>query len=204
MVVVCLGQSVLHYLFEDVDETGHKALVGPRVRGHDMVQGAERGIHHRRILVAEHLAKAGQVRRDAVRGALEEGVQRQHRLLAHELLGVGQQIQHALHQRGDGLRARQLGRRRQRRARDEMVVIAKILLQRVDNQNDQLVRVVQKKRGGHVPNLLEKQRRFVAHLDGLDISKGGVVPKHVDIQQTQQQLLHLDAVHLRIDEAHLQ
>lgn len=87
---------------------------------------------------------------------------------------------------------------------DERVVGLQVLLERVHDEDVQLVRVVEEQRGGQVADFFVQQVGLVSHLHSVDVPEAGVMAEHLDVNEPDDVLSHAVLVQLGIDETLLQ
>jgi hypothetical protein len=131
-------------------------------------------------------------------------VERHDSLLPDSLLGVQEQLDDLGQHGGHGLLADEPTGCGESGAYDEVVVGPEVLLDGVDDEDDEVVALVDEERDGEVPRALERERLVVGHLDGVDVTEGGVVAEHLGVDEAEEELLHLAAGHVRVGEAALE
>ena len=197
VVVVRLGQPVLHHLLEDGHEGGHEVLLRRRIRDGQVVQSAQRRGHDARVLVAEHLPKLAVQVRHRRRGLEVELVQRHHRLLSDVHLRVVEKLRDLRQHGRDGLLVDQPADGGERRAHHQVVVALQILLHGVDDEDDELVVLVEEGGSREVSHALQRYVRFVRRLHRVDVAERGVVAEHLDVHEANEILLELVLLEFR-------
>lgn len=126
-----------------------------------------------------------------MRGALIEPVKSHDSFLPHRLLGVSKQLHDLRQHRRYRLLVNQPADGVQGGADDEIIIRPQILLDRIDDQDDQIMVLVEEESHREIARPLERQRVVVRHLDGVDVAEGGVVAEHLHVDEADDVLLHL-------------
>lgn len=191
MIVISLWQPSLGYLLENANEADDQILEGIGIGSDEIKQRTKSGPHDSGIVVAEPLPEIGDEMSDGGRGLLVEAVESHDRLLSDGLLGMGEKVDNLGQNGGNGLVVDELADGGKGGGDDEEVVGAEIFLDGVDDEDDEVVVVGEEESDGEVAGAFEEEGIVVSHLDGVDISEGGVVAEHFDIDEANEVLLHL-------------
>lgn len=140
-----------------------------------------------------YLPEIGDEMGDRVGRPLVESVEGQDGLFPDGFLGVAEQLDDLRQHGGDGLLIDEFADSGEGSADDEIVVRAEVLLDGVDDKDDEVMVLVEEEGHGEVAGALEKEGVVVSHLDGVDITEGGVVTEHLDIDEADEILFHLAA-----------
>jgi hypothetical protein len=153
-----------------------------------------------------NLAEVGDKVGNTGGGSLVGSVQCHDGLLPHGLLRVRKQLYNLWQHGGDGLPANEAARSGECCADDEVVVRPEVLLDGVDHEDedDKVVSLVEEERNGEVPGPLERERLVVGHLNGVDVTEGGVMAEHLGVDEAEEELLHLAAGHVGVGEVALE
>ena len=200
MVVIGFGQPALSDLLENADEADDQVLKGVRVGGNEIKKGAESSTHDSWIVVAESLAEVGKEMGNRGGGLVVEAVESHDGLLPDSLLGVGEEVDDLGQNGRDGLVVDELADGIEGGADDKVIVGAKVLLDGVDDEDNEVVIVGEEESDGEIAGALEEEIVVVGHLDGVDVGKGGVVAKHLDVDEADEVLLHLALGDIRLAE----
>ena len=112
-------------------------------------------------------------------------------LLPDNLLGVGEEVDDLGQNDRDGLVIDELANGIEGGADDKVIVRATVLLDGVDDEDNEVVIVGEEESDGEIAGALEEEIVVVGHLDGVDVGKGGVVAKHLDVDEADEVLFHL-------------
>jgi hypothetical protein len=138
-----------------------------------------------------NLAEIGDKVGDRRGGLVMESVKRHDGLLPDALLGVPEQLHHLRQHRRNGLLVDEPAHSVERGAHHQIIVRLEVLLDGVDDEDDEVVVLVEKKRDGQVASPLEEEAVVVGHLDGVDVAKRRVVAEHLHVDEADDVLLHL-------------
>lgn len=133
-----------------------------------------------------------------------EAMESHDSLLPDSVLGMSEKVDDLGQNGRDGLVVDELANGIEGGANDEIIVGAEILLDGVDDENDEVVVVGEEESDGEIASALEEETVVVGHLDGVDVSEGGVVAEHLHVDEADEVLLHLALRDVRFRETPFQ
>ena len=178
-------------LLENINKANDKVLKRVNIIGNDIRKRAKRSAHYTRIVIEQPLTEIRKQMRNGGRRFEVEAVQRHNGLLPNGVLGVVKKLDDTRKHGGDGLLVDEPADGVKSGANDEVVIGGEVFLDCVDDEDDEVVVVAEEEREGEVAGALQEEGVVVSHLDGVDVSEGGVVAEHLDIEEADDVLLDL-------------